>query len=123
MPRATKIVATLGPASSSPEVLERMMRAGVDVVRLNLSHGPLDEHLDRLARVRAAATAVGRPVGVLADLPGPKVRAGRFPEGGVALVAGAYLAVRAGDHLSDAGTMLPVIVVSAGVPSGYDVSR
>ena len=105
MTRRTKIVATIGPASDEPESLERLLRAGVDVVRLNLSHGPLDEHLARLAVVRAAAERIGRSIGVLADLPGPKVRAGRFPEGGVALVAGAYLAVRAGDRNSDAGTM------------------
>ncbi len=105
MTRRTKIVATIGPACDDPDALEGMLRAGVDVVRLNLSHGPVDEHLVRLAAVRAAAERVGRPIGVLADLPGPKVRAGRFPEGGVALAAGAYLAVRAGDRTSDAGTM------------------
>ena len=60
MARATKIVATLGPASSSPEVLERMLRAGVNVVRLNLSHGPVEEHLARLAAVRAAFTEMLR---------------------------------------------------------------
>jgi pyruvate kinase len=105
MTRRTKIVATLGPASDQPAALERLLRAGVNVVRLNLSHGPLDEHLARLAVVRAVAAKLDRPIGVLADLPGPKVRAGRFPEGGVELVAGAYLAIRAGDLPSDAGTM------------------
>ena len=59
MPRATKIVATLGPASSSPEVLERMIRAGVDVVRLNFSHGSAQDHIDRAALVRAVAQRAG----------------------------------------------------------------
>ena len=75
MESRTKIVATLGPASESPEVLDRMLVAGVDVVRLNLSHGSLDEHIARLHAVRAAAERTGLVVGVLADLPGPKVRA------------------------------------------------
>jgi pyruvate kinase len=105
MSRRTKIVATIGPASDDADALDRMLRAGVDVVRLNLSHGPIEEHLERLALVRQAAAAIGRPVGVLADLPGPKIRAGRFPEGGVSLVAGAYIKVRAGDGHSDAGTI------------------
>jgi pyruvate kinase len=105
MSRRTKIVATIGPASDDPEALDRMLRAGVDVVRLNLSHGPIEEHLERLASVRRAAAAIGRPVGVLADLPGPKIRAGRFPEGGVALAASAHITLRAGDRPSDAGTM------------------
>ena len=74
MTRRTKIVATIGPARDTPVALQDLMRAGVDVVRLNLSHGTLDEHLVRLARVRAAADAVGKEVAVLADLPGPKVR-------------------------------------------------
>jgi pyruvate kinase len=105
MNRRTKIVATIGPASDQPASLERLVRAGVDVVRLNLSHGPVEEHLVRLARVRAVAELVGRPIGVLADLPGPKIRAGQFPEGGVSLVAGAFVHLRAGDQLSDAGTI------------------
>ncbi len=103
MTRRTKIVATIGPASDELESLERVIRAGVDVVRLNLSHGSIEEHLGRLERVRHVAVRVGRPVGVLADLPGPKVRSGRFPDGGVALTAGAYTRLGAGNKLSDAG--------------------
>lgn len=105
MTRRTKIVATIGPASDGIDALERLLAAGVDVVRLNLSHGAPDEHLERLARVRQVAAALGRPVAVLADLPGPKIRAGQFPEGGVSLAAGAYVHLRAGDGRSDAGTI------------------
>jgi pyruvate kinase len=79
--RATKIVATLGPASSSPEMLEAMIRAGVDVVRLNFSHGKAQDHIDRAALVRAAAARAGREVGIMADLQGPKIRVGRFDGG------------------------------------------
>jgi pyruvate kinase len=88
MARRTKIVATLGPASSPPDRLDAILRAGVDVVRLNLSHSTVEEHLARLADVRASAERVGRPVAVLADLPGPKVRSGVFPEGGAHLTTG-----------------------------------
>jgi pyruvate kinase len=105
MTRRTKIVATIGPASDSPEALERLMRAGMNVVRLNLSHGDVEEHLERLRRVREAAAKLELPIGVLADLPGPKVRAGQFPEGGVELVAGAYLHLKPGERPSDAGTI------------------
>ncbi|HCZ13278.1 MAG TPA: pyruvate kinase [Accumulibacter sp.] len=80
MPRDTKIVATLGPASSDADVLERMIRAGVDVVRLNFSHGKPQDHIDRAQLVREAAARVGRPVGILADLQGPKIRIGKFAE-------------------------------------------
>jgi pyruvate kinase len=83
--RRTKIVATLGPASTDPEVLDALVAAGVDVVRLNLSHGVVDEHLQRMADVRAAAARAGRPVGILADLPGPKIRCGGFGDRGVHL--------------------------------------
>ncbi|CAB4874582.1 unannotated protein [freshwater metagenome] len=102
MNRRTKIVATIGPASESPAMLEALLRAGVDVVRLNLSHGPLEEHVQRLRAVRAAAAAVGSPTAVLADLPGPKVRAGRFPDGGVSLMVGQLLGLRPGTGPSDA---------------------
>jgi pyruvate kinase len=102
MTARTKIVATLGPASESPAVLAGLVDAGVDVVRLNLSHGTLDEHLDRLATIREIAADRGRPVGVLADLPGPKIRAGSFPDGGVVLTTGDEMTLRPGDGGSDA---------------------
>jgi pyruvate kinase len=91
MERRTKIVATVGPASDSPATLRNMIDAGMDVARLSLAHGPLGLTLERLERVREAADAAGRFVGVLADLPGPKVRAGEFPEGGVHLAEGTAL--------------------------------
>jgi len=78
MSRATKIVATLGPASSSPEVLEAMIRAGVEVVRMNFSHGKAQDHIDRAQMVRAAAARAGREVAIMADLQGPKIRVGKF---------------------------------------------
>ena len=98
----TKIVATIGPASDGPDALRDLLGAGVDVVRLNLSHGSLEEHLDRLELVRAVATELGRPVAVLADLPGPKIRAGAFPDGGIRLVAGESVRLVPGGGTSDA---------------------
>jgi pyruvate kinase len=91
MSARTKIVATLGPASERPEVLDAMLVAGVDVVRINLSHGLLTEHIGRLHAVREAAERTGCVVAVLADLPGPKVRAAPFPEGGLELEAGSMV--------------------------------
>src|SRR5574337_5292 len=96
MPRATKIVATLGPASSDPQVLERLLRAGVDVVRLNFSHGSPEDHIARANAVREAAARVGKPVALMADLQGPKIRVGRFAEGRVTLAAGAPFVLDAG---------------------------
>ena len=81
VPRATKIVATLGPASSSAEVLERMIRAGVDVMRLNFSHGTAQDHIDRAALIREVSAKVGKEVAIMADLQGPKIRVGKI-EGG-----------------------------------------
>jgi pyruvate kinase len=78
MLRRTKIVATLGPASNDPKVLEQMVRAGVDLVRMNFSHGSVQDHVKRAETVRAAAAAVGRTVGILADLQGPKIRVRKF---------------------------------------------
>jgi pyruvate kinase len=89
MTRATKIVATLGPASSDPDVLERLLRAGVDVVRLNFSHGKAQDHIDRANLVRAVADKVGKPIALMADLQGPKIRVGKFAEGKVMLAPGA----------------------------------
>jgi len=78
--RRTKIVATLGPASESPEVLEKVLKAGTDVVRLNFSHGTPDEHRTRAERVRAIAEKLDRHVAILADLQGPKIRIARFQD-------------------------------------------
>jgi pyruvate kinase len=88
MARHTKIVATLGPASSSAEVLERLIAAGVDVVRLNFSHGSAQDHIDRAAMVRAAADRAGRAVAIMADLQGPKIRVGKFDGDKTTLVPG-----------------------------------
>ena len=86
--RATQIVATLGPASSDPEMLEALIRAGVDVVRLNFSHGKAQDHIDRARLVREAAQRAGREVAIMADLQGPKIRVGKFAEGKVFLEHG-----------------------------------
>ncbi|GLQ96794.1 pyruvate kinase [Dyella mobilis] len=86
--RRTKIVATLGPATDAPGMLEKIITEGVDVVRLNLSHGQSDDHRARAAAVRKAAEKVGREVGVLADLQGPKIRVERFANGPVELREG-----------------------------------
>jgi pyruvate kinase len=81
--RRTKIVATIGPASSDPEVLARMVEAGLDVARLNFSHGTAEQHAETAQLVRDAAHRAGRPVAILQDLPGPKLRIGQL-EGGIA---------------------------------------
>ena len=86
--RRTKIVATIGPASSSPEVLGRLFRAGADVFRLNFSHGAHEDHAARIAAIRALEEETGRPIGILADVQGPKLRVGRFGGGRVALQTG-----------------------------------
>jgi pyruvate kinase len=86
--RATKIVATLGPASSDPAILEQLIRAGVNVVRLNFSHGKAQDHIDRARMVREAAQRAGREVAIMADLQGPKIRVGKFAEGKVFLEPG-----------------------------------
>ncbi len=84
----TKIVATIGPASSTPEMLEAMIQAGVSVVRLNFSHGTAQDHIERARMVREAAQKVGREVAIMADLQGPKIRVGKFAEGKVQLETG-----------------------------------
>lgn len=84
----TKIVATLGPASSTPAAIEALFRAGADVFRLNFSHGAHDDHRARIATIRALEVKTGRPIGILADLQGPKLRVGKFKDGAVDLAAG-----------------------------------
>src|SRR5207249_4026627 len=88
MQRATKIVATLGPAGSTQDVLNRMLAAGVDVVRLNFSHGAAADHEERARLVRDAARSLGREVAIMADLQGPKIRIGKLANGKITLKAG-----------------------------------
>ncbi|MDR0478728.1 MAG: pyruvate kinase, partial [Burkholderiaceae bacterium] len=90
LPRhAAKIVATLGPASDSAEMIEQMIRHRVSVVRLNFSHGTAQDHIERAARVRQASRRVGLEVAIMADLQGPKIRVGKFAQGKVQLEPGA----------------------------------
>lgn len=91
--RRTKIVATLGPATDKPGELERLIKAGVDVVRINMSHGDAQDHIDRAAKVRELAEKLDRQVGILVDLQGPKIRIARFKEGVVDLIEGASFAL------------------------------
>ena len=96
MPAKTTIVATLGPASNSEEGIESLIGAGVDVFRLNLSHGAVADHLIVFHRIRAIADRLGVQIGILCDLPGPKVRAASFPDGGVRLTEGDVVELAAG---------------------------
>jgi pyruvate kinase len=89
MPRATKIVATLGPSSNTPEMLEAMIQAGVNVVRLNFSHGTAQDHINRASMVREAAQRAGTEVAIMADLQGPKIRVGKFAQNKIMLQKGA----------------------------------
>ena len=97
--RRTKIVATIGPASREPEVLARLVEAGMDVARLNYSHGNLDEHAETAERVREAANRAGRPVAILQDLPGPKLRIGALRDGLVELVPGTIVTFECGAEI------------------------
>ena len=101
MLRSTKIVATLGPASSDPAVLERMVRAGVDVVRLNFSHGTAEDHLKRADLVKEIARKTGRTVAIMCDLQGPKIRIGKFKDGKVMLEKGQRFALDATCAMGD----------------------
>jgi pyruvate kinase len=97
MSRRAKIVCTLGPASSSQDRITALISAGLDVARLNLSHGTYDDHLTAYQRVRAGSDATGRSVGILADLQGPKIRLGNFPGGPFRLAAGDQFAITTDD--------------------------
>ncbi len=87
--RRTKIVATIGPASEDPATLRQLMDAGMNMARLGLAHEPVEASIVKMQRIRAVAEDCGRHIGVLADLPGPKVRAGKFPTDGAAMAEGA----------------------------------
>src|SRR5450755_5188039 len=108
MTRRTKIVATIGPASQDLETLTRMVAAGLDVARLNLSHGNRELHAENAERVRAAAAAVGRQVAILQDLPGPKLRIGTLRDGIAELKPGEELVLMCGSHEEGDGGRIPV---------------
>jgi len=103
MLRSTKIVATLGPASSESAVLERMVRAGVDVVRLNFSHGSAEDHRKRAELVREVTRRAGRTVAIMCDLQGPKIRVGKFRDGKVMLEKGQAFVLDAACAIGDQG--------------------
>src|SRR5262249_23019397 len=88
--RSAKIVATLGPSSSTAQTIRALFEAGVDMFRLNFSHGTHEDHRARFEMIRAVEVATGRPIGILADLQGPKLRLGIFSEGQIDLPTGAY---------------------------------
>src|SRR3954447_22210751 len=96
--RRTKIVATIGPASRDPEVLLRMVQAGMDVARLNFSHGTAEEHAENVRLVRDAASRAGRPVAILQDLPGPKLRLGPLENDRVELTVGDHVTFTCGSE-------------------------
>ena len=102
MQRSTKIVATLGPASSDPDVLARMIAAGVDVVRLNFSHGTANDHRKRVALLRETVRKTGRTVGIMVDLQGPKIRVGKFAAGKAELRPGDAFVLDASREPGDA---------------------
>lgn len=101
--RACKIVATLGPASDPPERLMMLIQAGVNCFRLNFSHGAHGEHAKRVAVIREAERRVGHPIGIIADLQGPKIRVGVLPEDGMALAWGSQVRLRCGEASDEDG--------------------
>src|SRR5215217_5646288 len=105
--RSTKIVATIGPASRSPEVLERMIAAGMDMARLNFAHGSTEEHAETVELIRRASENVGRETGILQDIPGPKLRLGPVDNGVCELHAGGQLVLTA-DQILGTSDRLPV---------------
>ena len=102
MARRTKIIATIGPASDNEGTLRDLIRAGMDVARLGLAHNTIDEAAERMARIRRIAALEGRYVGILVDLPGPKVRAASFGEEAVVIIEDSQVSLRAGDRASTA---------------------
>jgi pyruvate kinase len=102
MARRTKIIATIGPASESEAMIKDLAEAGMDVARIGLAHGSLDQAVEKLHRVRRVEAALGRPIGVMVDLPGPKVRAGTMPDGGLPVTEGDLVRLTPGSDGSTA---------------------
>lgn len=101
--RRTKIVATIGPASNSPEMLRKLIERGLDVARINFSHGDPEEHLKVIETIRRISTEVGRPVAILGDLCGPKIRVGMFKGDSITLRDGAPVTITTADVLGEEG--------------------
>jgi pyruvate kinase len=118
--RRTKIIATLGPASSSHERITALVHAGMDCARLNFSHGTHDEHAEALRTVRAVAEEVGRPVAVMADLQGPKLRVGGLSEP-VVLERGGHVDVVAGDAARDGELPVSPSVIAEVLQPGHEI--
>jgi pyruvate kinase len=123
MPRRTKIVATIGPACRDRETLVQMVRAGMDVARLNFSHGTHEEHAATAQRVREAAGIAGRPVALLQDLPGPKLRIGPLAEGTAELKAGDRVTFLCGHDEAEAGDASRMTITWAGLPNAIDAGE
>src|SRR6266496_4412875 len=120
MPRRTKIVATIGPASASPEQLVALANAGMDGARLNLSHGTHDEHRERARALRATEAEIGRPLALIADLQGPKLRIGEL-DGPVTLARGEDVVVAGGETSSDGELPVSPAVISEVLQPGHEV--
>ena len=120
MPRRTKIVATIGPASATPEQLAELVRAGMDGARLNLSHGTHDEHRERARLIRATETEIGRPLALIADLQGPKLRIGEL-DGPVTLARGEDVVVAGGERFDDGELPVSPAVIGEVLQPGHEV--
>ncbi len=99
--RKTKIIATLGPASDTPEVIYNLIKAGVNVFRLNMSHGEHESHRKLYQAIRESAEALHQPIAIFADLCGPKIRTGRFKNGSIILKTGDRVVVTTRDILGE----------------------
>src|SRR6185369_3775760 len=106
--RKTKIVATVGPASSSPKMLQQLMQSGVDIFRLNFSHGENSEKQELIERIREVSGRLGRDVGILADLQGPKIRTGKMRGNAMPLARGDEVTITTADILGEKG-LIPTI--------------
>src|SRR3954452_11943874 len=120
MPRRTKIVATIGPASCTPEELKQLVEAGMDGARLNLSHGTHDEHRERARLVRAVEAELGRPISLIADLQGPKLRIGEL-ESPVTLSRGENILVAGGETSVNGELPVSPAVIGEVLQPGHEV--
>jgi pyruvate kinase len=121
--RRTKIVATVGPASRSPKILERLISAGADVFRLNFSHGDESSHAENIERIRAAGELMGKWVGIIGDLPGPKLRLDEVANGFVEIEAGREVTLTTDEGTIGSDELLPVgwDGLTAAVDEGYPI--